>query len=64
MSAQVPVYRVLIIDDNRAIHEDFQKILSFEQEHDLDELESGLFGGNHSRKLVSRFEKESSRAAA
>jgi diguanylate cyclase (GGDEF)-like protein len=38
--------RVLIVDDNQAIHEDFKKILLFEQERntELDELEAALFG--------------------
>ena len=38
-------HRILVIDDNRAIHEDFGKILSAQQANaGLDDLESALFG--------------------
>ncbi|HZS39571.1 MAG TPA: EAL domain-containing protein, partial [Polyangia bacterium] len=36
--------RILIIDDNRAIHDDFRKILVREDTSHLDALESSLFG--------------------
>jgi diguanylate cyclase (GGDEF)-like protein len=37
--------RILIVDDNRAIHDDFRKILSKPKDDDgLDELETALFG--------------------
>ncbi|MDO9576385.1 MAG: PAS domain S-box protein [Candidatus Cloacimonadales bacterium] len=38
--------RILIIDDNIQIHQDFKKVLliSKEKEHDLDKLEEALFG--------------------
>jgi len=41
------VRRILIVDDNRAIHDDFRKILAGATPgaSDLDELESKLFGG-------------------
>jgi diguanylate cyclase (GGDEF)-like protein len=44
--ASVP--RILIVDDNQSIHEDFQKILLREKSSggDLDDLESLLFGEN------------------
>ncbi len=56
MAAQVPVYRVLIIDDNPAIHEDFEKILTHQEQAELDELESELFGGDQPNKTMPRFE--------
>jgi CheY-like chemotaxis protein len=38
-------YRLLIVDDNRAIHEDFRKILAPDMElKQLDEIEADLFG--------------------
>jgi CheY-like chemotaxis protein len=38
-------HRILVVDDNTAIHRDFQKILSGGQSHsDLDDLEQDLFG--------------------
>jgi diguanylate cyclase len=44
MSAPEPV-RILIVDDNRAIHEDFRKILlGREVDENLQELEATLFG--------------------
>ena len=41
-----PNHRILVIDDNQAIHEDFRKILgrSSGSSAELDELESALFG--------------------
>jgi CheY-like chemotaxis protein len=44
MSLPEPV-RILIVDDNRAIHEDFRKILlGREVDENLQELEATLFG--------------------
>src|SRR5438477_13188283 len=45
-SNQVPNRRILVIDDNRAIHEDFRKIFHSicEQESALAESEAALFG--------------------
>jgi signal transduction histidine kinase len=40
---QVP-RRILIVDDNRAIHDDFRKVLARPAPFDLGELESELFG--------------------
>ena len=37
-------HRVLVIDDNPAIHDDFAKILSSNEEDDLEEKEALLFG--------------------
>jgi two-component system NtrC family sensor kinase len=43
--------RVLIVDDNEAIHEDFKKIIGPTGTTDaLDEFESDLFGDTHSRQ--------------
>lgn len=36
--------RILIVDDNRAIHQDFQKILAKRPTSDLSQLEAELFG--------------------
>ncbi|RMF42297.1 MAG: hybrid sensor histidine kinase/response regulator [Planctomycetota bacterium] len=36
--------RILIIDDNTAIHQDFNKILNCSSDHDLEQLEEDLFG--------------------
>ncbi len=44
-SKKKPPYRILIIDDNQAIHQDFAKILLRVADNDaLDELEANLFG--------------------
>ncbi len=46
MSAYLPVCnrRILLIDDNRAIHEDFGKILTPREEADVESLEAAIFG--------------------
>ncbi len=43
-----PKTRILIVDDNRAIHQDFQKVLNPEGKADasLDEAEAALFGSS------------------
>ena len=42
-------FRILIVDDNRAIHDDFRKILlPASSDNELDELEKGLFGETES----------------
>jgi two-component system NtrC family sensor kinase len=41
---RAPNRRVLIVDDNPAIHADFQKILGASERSGLDDLESELFG--------------------
>ena len=44
-------HRILVVDDNPAIHEDFRKILSAgSKEADFDAVESALFGMTSSRK--------------
>lgn len=47
-------YRVLIIDDNRALHEDYRKILAPERsESGLGDLETELFGESEASKVES-----------
>ena len=50
-------HRILIIDDNAAIHEDFRKILmkTKSQSDDLLDMESALFG-SETQTLVSSAE--------
>ena len=47
-----PNHRILIIDDNQAIHEDFRKILSAEPESDLADDEAILFGTEPTPSIV------------
>jgi signal transduction histidine kinase len=52
--------RILVIDDNRAIHEDFRKILCGEAgETALEEMSAGLFGETPCTNHFVRFEIES-----
>ncbi|MDB6127900.1 MAG: sensor hybrid histidine kinase [Verrucomicrobia bacterium] len=52
--------RILVIDDNRAIHEDFRKILSGPAEVDPSEtIESALFGTAAETRLSYSFQVES-----
>jgi CheY-like chemotaxis protein len=45
MTSSGGTHRILVVDDNTAIHRDFQKILSGGQSHaELDDLEQDLFG--------------------
>ena len=54
------VYRLLIVDDNRAIHEDFRKILSSTNESaELDNMEAELFGEEVSKTVNDIFEIDS-----
>ena len=49
--------RVLVIDDNLSIHEDFRKILqSGTETQRLDEARASLFGGEFFQKALVRFE--------
>ena len=52
--------RILIVDDNEAIHEDFRKILSADQSAgELEDLEASLFGDDNSgdaQSMGARFE--------
>jgi len=41
--------RVLVVDDQRAIHDDFRKILSASQTEELNEMEGALFGDESPR---------------
>ncbi len=61
MSAEVTLShqnrRVLVIDDNRSIHEDFRKILqSGDQSGSLDEARASLFGGEPLLNGLVRFD--------
>ena len=39
------IYKILVVDDNQAVHEDYRKVLDTKQdESQLDEMESILFG--------------------
>src|SRR6266496_4064243 len=53
--------RILVIDDNRAIHDDFRKILAGHSgfASTLDEFESELFGRNASKNMLPAFEIDS-----
>ncbi len=48
MKTQPTAHRILVIDDNRSIHEDFKKILASatERQTALDDMERELFGGS------------------
>ena len=56
-----PNYRILVIDDNVAIHEDFRKILTRtgEKHPDLKEAESALFGEPKAELHTINFEVDS-----
>ena len=48
-------HRILIIDDNRAIHDDFRKILDASNGAvELDAMESALFGANNASPAMRR----------
>ena len=53
-----PVRRILVIDDNAAIHEDFRKILmkSASRGDDLEDMESMLFGSESKPIASAAFE--------
>jgi signal transduction histidine kinase len=61
MMSTLPQHRrVLIIDDNRAIHQDFRKILCGGVEHEgVDRLEGALFGEGTPTGAAEAFEVES-----
>jgi hypothetical protein len=53
-------HRILVIDDNRAIHEDFRKILITScQPNDLEEDEAALFGTAAVQYQLPVFESDS-----
>ena len=51
--------RVLIIDDNAAIHADFRKVLSPRSDTDVDATEAALFGDSQHAVRQTRFEMDS-----
>src|ERR1700722_12826562 len=61
--APLPNRRILIIDDNAAIHQDFRKVLGTHAEHTaqaaLDVLEANLFGDNVAATTRPNFEIDS-----
>jgi PAS domain S-box-containing protein len=59
MSAPTPIPRLLVIDDNRAIHNDFRKILCPSSSAPLEDLESALFGPQETDIKPPVFEMDS-----
>lgn len=51
-------HRILVIDDNPSIHDDFRKILatSKARQSDLEDMETALFGSGEKRSASSTFE--------
>ena len=61
MSLSVPTNnRVLIVDDNPAIHQDFRKVLAADESlgQDLEQAETALFGDTDVRTVNSQYELE------
>ena len=58
MTTEIPHYRVLIVDDNPSIHEDFQKILTAEcpKNDSVNDLMSQVFGKTETRAVHATFE--------
>ena len=56
-----PIHRLLAIDDNPAIHEDFRKIFNepSQAEGDLDALASSLFGSSDKPHQRQSFDLDS-----
>jgi signal transduction histidine kinase len=54
-------HRLLVVDDNRAIHDDFRKILcpDSQQANELEAAESALFGAPAEKKRAMQFELDS-----
>ncbi|HXR19363.1 MAG TPA: EAL domain-containing protein [Steroidobacteraceae bacterium] len=63
LSGALPTRRILIIDDNAAIHDDFRKVLTVTAELNskatLDALEAGIFGDTPRVAASPQFELES-----
>lgn len=55
------MHRILVIDDNRAIHEDFRKILcpSTSAVADLSAAEAALFGDELPQQTTAQYEMDS-----
>ncbi len=49
-------FRILVIDDNPAIHTDFIKILSTSSSEKLDQLSEGIFGEKKEKDLLPKFQ--------
>ena len=58
MSKPAASYRILVIDDNAAIHDDFRKILApaVQQDQELSDLEAALFGDSGQQKQASQYQ--------
>jgi PAS domain S-box-containing protein len=56
---QTPIPRILVIDDNRAIHSDFRKILCPAVDDQLEDLEVALFGTQETAVKAPVFEMDS-----
>jgi PAS domain S-box-containing protein len=54
-----PIPRILVIDDNRAIHSDFRKILCPSSDSQLAELEAAVFGPQDGAVSAPAFEMDS-----
>jgi signal transduction histidine kinase/PleD family two-component response regulator len=51
--------RILVVDDNRSIHEDFRKILTVSEEEGVESLEATLFGEVGEKRSGIHFELDS-----
>jgi PAS domain S-box-containing protein len=58
-AAPTPIPRILVIDDNRAIHSDFRKILCPAVDDQLEDLEAALFGTQETGIKPPVFEMDS-----
>jgi PAS domain S-box-containing protein len=58
-TASAPIPRILVIDDNRAIHSDFRKILCPSVDGQLEDLEAALFGAQETGVKQPVFEMDS-----
>jgi len=56
---KTPIPRILVIDDNRAIHSDFRKILCPAVDDQLEDLEAALFGTHETAVKPPVFEMDS-----
>jgi diguanylate cyclase (GGDEF)-like protein len=58
MSDKNSTFRIIVIDDNPSIHNDFMQILTMESTDEIDTLSQELFGQNNNRRNIQlpRFE--------
>jgi CheY-like chemotaxis protein len=50
--------RILIVDDNTSIHQDFKKVLIPEKEEDLSDIENVLFDSEETSPFDSKIDKK------